>query len=82
MKYAHGIFPRKLILAVCVCAGRFELPFKIVCNSCSTYLGAGIRYNAQKRKVGNYYSTPIYAFRCKCHVCQAWFELRTDPKVR
>jgi hypothetical protein len=31
--------------------------------------------------VGNYYSTPIYAFRCKCHLCSGWFEFRTDPQV-
>ena len=46
-----------------------------------SHLGAGVRYNAQKRKVGAYYSTPIYAFRCKCHLCSGWFEIRTDPKV-
>ncbi|GJJ08451.1 hypothetical protein Clacol_002669 [Clathrus columnatus] len=40
----------------------------------------GVRYNAEKRKVGMYYSTPIYAFRCKCHLCDGWFEIRTDPK--
>lgn len=39
-----------------------------------------MRYNAQKRKVGNYYSTPIFAFRCKCHLCSHWFEIRTDPQ--
>lgn len=39
-----------------------------------------MRYNAQKSKVGNYYSTPIYAFRCKCHLCGGWFEIRTDPQ--
>lgn len=41
----------------------------------------GVRYNAEKRKVGMYYSTPIYAFRCKCHLCDGWFEIHTDPKV-
>lgn len=60
---------------------RFELPFNIWCGHCNSHLGAGVRYNAQKRKVGNYYSTPIYAFRCKCHLCSGWFEIRTDPKV-
>lgn len=39
-----------------------------------------MRYNAQKSKVGAYYSTPIYAFRCKCHLCSGWFEIRTDPQ--
>jgi len=59
---------------------RFELPYNIWCGSCNAHIGAGVRYNAQKRKVGNYYSTPIYAFRCKCHLCGGWFEIRTDPK--
>ena len=44
------------------------------------HIGAGVRYNAQKQKVGNYYSTPIFGFRCKCHLCSGWFEIRTDPK--
>ncbi|GMK55906.1 hypothetical protein CspeluHIS016_0209620 [Cutaneotrichosporon spelunceum] len=59
---------------------RFELPFNIWCGTCNNHIGAGVRYNAQKKKVGNYYSTPIYAFRCKCHLCSGWFEIRTDPK--
>ncbi|WVQ79327.1 hypothetical protein IAT38_001424 [Cryptococcus sp. DSM 104549] len=59
---------------------RFELPYNIWCGTCNAHLGAGVRYNAQKRKVGAYYSTPIYAFRCKCHLCSGWFEIRTDPK--
>ena len=42
----------------------------------------GVRYNAEKKKIGNYYSTPIYSFRCKCHLCSGWFEIQTDPKVR
>jgi len=40
----------------------------------------GVRYNAEKKKVGSYYSTPIYSFRCKCHLCDGWFEIQTDPK--
>lgn len=27
-----------------------------------------------------YYTTPIYSFRCKCHLCGNWFEIRTDPQ--
>lgn len=42
----------------------------------------GVRYNAEKKKIGSYYSTPIYSFRCKCHLCSGWFEIHTDPKVR
>jgi len=59
---------------------RFELPFNVWCLTCNNHIGMGVRYNAEKRKVGMYFSTPIFAFRCKCHLCDGWFEIRTDPK--
>jgi coiled-coil domain-containing protein 130 len=40
----------------------------------------GVRYNAEKKKIGMYYSTPIFSFRCKCHLCSGWFEVQTDPQ--
>lgn len=40
-----------------------------------------MRYNAQKKKVGMYYTTPILSFRMKCHLCDNWFVIQTDPKV-
>lgn len=59
---------------------RFELPFPIWCNSCQGLLVQGTRYNAEKRRVGNYHSTPLWAFRAKCRHCSAYFEIQTDPK--
>ena len=50
-------------------------------GTCNNHIGMGVRYNAEKKKIGNYYSTPIYSFRCKCHLCDGWFEIQTDPKV-
>lgn len=38
-------------------------------------------YNAEKKKVGMYYSTPIYQFRFKCHLCPNHIEMKTDPAV-
>ena len=61
---------------------RVHRPFPRFSLTLQAHIGAGVRYNAQKKKVGNYYSTPIFGFRCKCHLCSGWFELRTDPKVR
>ena len=29
-----------------------------------------------------YYTTPILSFRMKCHLCDNWFVIQTDPKVR
>lgn len=58
---------------------RFEMPFNIWCQKCDNHIGMGVRYNAEKSKVGNYYSTPIYRFTMKCHLCDNRFELETDP---
>lgn len=43
-------------------------------------IGQGVRFNAEKEKVGNYLSTPIYSFRMKHTACGGWIEIRTDPK--
>ncbi|KAI9712716.1 MAG: hypothetical protein M1820_001337 [Bogoriella megaspora] len=61
---------------------RFELPFAIWCNTCppETIIGQGVRFNAEKKKVGNYYSTPIYSFRFKHNACGGIIEIRTDPR--
>jgi coiled-coil domain-containing protein 130 len=61
---------------------RFECPFAIWCTTCNPeqIIGQGVRFNAEKRKVGNYYSTPIWAFRIKHTTCGGWIEVRTDPK--
>lgn len=59
---------------------RFEMPYNIWCGGCNNHIGMGVRYNAEKSKVGNYYTTPIYKFRMKCHLCDNHFEIQTDPK--
>ncbi|KAI9333656.1 CWC16 protein, partial [Obelidium mucronatum] len=59
---------------------RFEMPFSIWCEGCENHVGKGVRYNAEKKKVGMYYSTPIWQFRMKCHLCNNWIEIHTDPK--
>ncbi|KAJ3337624.1 hypothetical protein HDU93_000767 [Gonapodya sp. JEL0774] len=59
---------------------RFEMPYNIWCGGCGNHIGMGVRYNAQKKKVGNYFSTPILQFRMKCHLCDNWIEITTDPK--
>ncbi|KAG9095019.1 hypothetical protein FS749_011274 [Ceratobasidium sp. UAMH 11750] len=77
-KHALGDRARKIDQGILIT--RFELPFNIWCGGCDAHIGMGVRYNAEKRKVGNYYTTPIFAFRCKCHLCSHWFEIRTDPQ--
>ncbi|KAL0954743.1 hypothetical protein HGRIS_003695 [Hohenbuehelia grisea] len=77
-KHALGDRARKIDQGILIT--RFELPFNIWCGTCDNHIGMGVRYNAEKKKIGNYYSTPIYSFRCKCHLCDGWFEIQTDPK--
>lgn len=61
---------------------RFELPFSVWCAHCKPeqIIGQGVRFNAEKKKVGNYYSTPIWSFRFKHTACGGWIEVRTDPQ--
>ncbi|CAD6581006.1 MAG: hypothetical protein ASARMPREDX12_000338 [Alectoria sarmentosa] len=61
---------------------RFEMPFPIWCTTCPkpTIIGQGVRFNAEKKKVGNYHTTPIFSFRMKHVACGGWLEIRTDPK--
>lgn len=58
---------------------RFEMPYNIWCDGCKNHIGMGVRYNAEKTKVGMYYSTPLYQFRMKCHLCDNYIVIKTDP---
>lgn len=61
---------------------RFEMPFAIWCSTCPkpTIIGQGVRFNAEKKKVGSYHSTPIFSFRMKHNICGGPIEIQTDPK--
>ncbi|KAJ4318192.1 Protein saf4 [Neodidymelliopsis sp. IMI 364377] len=61
---------------------RFELPFAVWCQHCKpeAIVGQGVRFNAEKKKVGKYYSTPIWSFRMKHTACGGEWEIKTDPK--
>ncbi|KAL5250481.1 hypothetical protein ACHWQZ_G016275 [Mnemiopsis leidyi] len=79
----HGQHPlreraSKLHLGILVI--RFEMPFNIWCGGCNNHIGMGVRYNAEKKKIGMYYTTPIWQFRMKCHLCDNYIEMHTDPK--
>lgn len=58
------------------------MPFPIWCTTCPkpTIIAQGVRFNAEKKKVGNYYSTAIFSFRMKHNVCGGAIEIQTDPK--
>lgn len=61
---------------------RFELPFAVWCGTCPkpTIIGQGVRFNAAKRRVGSYFSTPIWSFRFRHVECGGDIEIRTDPQ--
>ncbi|KAK3714074.1 Protein saf4 [Vermiconidia calcicola] len=61
---------------------RFEMPFAVWCHTCQPHaiIGQGVRFNAEKKKVGYYYSTPIWQFRLKHTACGGTVEMKTDPK--
>lgn len=60
---------------------RFEMPYNIWCEGCNNHIGMGVRYNAEKKKVDMYYTTPVYEFKMKCHLCDNHFVMKTDPAV-
>lgn len=68
---------RKIHLGILII--RFEMPYNIWCDGCNNHIGMGVRYNAEKTKIGMYYTTPVYQFRMKCHLCDNHFEIKTDP---
>ncbi|KAK3333769.1 hypothetical protein B0T19DRAFT_382666 [Cercophora scortea] len=61
---------------------RFEMPFAVWCAHCPkpTIIGQGVRFNAEKKRVGSYHTTPIYAFTIRHTACGGALEIRTDPQ--
>lgn len=78
-KNSHPLRERARKLSQGILIIRFEMPYNIWCDGCGKHIGMGVRYNAEKKKVGNYYTTPIYRFRMKCHLCVNYIEMQTDP---
>jgi len=59
---------------------RFEMPFNIWCGGCNSMIAKGVRFNAEKKQVGNYYSTKIWSFTMKSPCCKHEIVIQTDPK--
>ncbi|KAK9467388.1 CWC16 protein [Lipomyces arxii] len=76
----HSLGKRARKLDQGILVTRFELPFDIWCSGCEVLIAQGTRFNVEKKKVGAYYTTPIFSFRFKCHLCPNKIEIRTDPQ--
>uniref|UniRef100_A0A3B0N6B5 CWC16 protein n=1 Tax=Theileria annulata TaxID=5874 RepID=A0A3B0N6B5_THEAN len=59
---------------------RFEMPFKVICLDCGAYIAKGVRFDAEKKCVGKYYTTDIYAFKMACFKCFRPIVIQTDPE--
>jgi coiled-coil domain-containing protein 130 len=59
---------------------RFEMPYNIWCGGCNAMIAKGVRFNAEKKQVGNYYSTKIWSFSMKAACCRHEIVIQTDPQ--
>lgn len=75
----HALRERAKKIHLGILVIRFEMPYNIWCDGCKNHIGMGVRYNAEKSKIGMYYSTPVYQFRMKCHLCDNYIVMKTDP---
>jgi coiled-coil domain-containing protein 130 len=55
------------------------MPFNVKCGACGHMIAKGVRFNAEKRKIGKYHSTPIWSFTMHSACCSQEIEVQTDP---
>ncbi|KAH7287053.1 hypothetical protein KP509_32G034800 [Ceratopteris richardii] len=56
------------------------MPFNVWCGGCHSMIAKGVRFNAEKKQVGNYYSTKIWSFSMKAACCRQEIVIQTDPQ--
>ena len=59
----------------------FALSSRLRTLSRRAFFLLGVRFNAEKRSVGKYFSTKIWAFTMKTPCCSTEVEIHTDPKA-
>jgi len=79
---SHPLRERARKLSQGIMIIRFEMPYNVVCLKCNDFIARGVRFNAEKKCIGKYFSTKIWSFRMKCARCSHWFEVQTDPQAR
>ena len=61
---------------------RFEMPVNVWCDGCGEHIARGVRYNAEKKKCGTYFTSDVFEFQMNCHLCGQRFIIKTDPENR
>ena len=70
--HVWSFFWNGLLLTISCPLYRFEMPFNIWCGGCNSMIGKGVRFNAEKQQVGNYYSTKVkYYLSIQCGAIEA-----------
>ena len=58
------------------------MPVNVWCDGCGEHIARGVRYNAEKKKCGTYFSSDVFEFQMNCHLCHQRFIIKTDPQNR
>ena len=58
------------------------MPVNVWCEGCHEHIARGVRYNAEKKKCGTYFSSDVFEFQMNCHLCGQRFIIKTDPQNR
>jgi coiled-coil domain-containing protein 130 len=77
---SHHLRARASKLSEGILVVRFEMPYNVWCLHCGKHIGMGVRYNAEKKRVGMYLTTPVLEFKMTCHLCQGELVMHTDPQ--
>nr|PIM00641.1 nuclear protein-like family protein [Toxoplasma gondii COUG] len=77
---SHPLGDRAKKLGEGILVIRFEMPFKVWCIECGCVIDKGVRFNAEKKCIGTYFSTKILEFAFACPKCKAPVAITTDPK--
>lgn len=58
-KNAHPLGVRAKNIHLGIITIRFEMPYNVWCLHCDRMIGKGVRFNAEKKACGKYFSTTV-----------------------
>ncbi|PHJ18772.1 nuclear family protein [Cystoisospora suis] len=79
--HSHPLGDRAKKISEGILIIRFEIPFKVICLKCDHIIDKGVRFNAEKKCVGFYFTTKILEFSFSCPQCKNSLAITTDPKA-